>query len=429
MRGKDAQVDGCGEGGVRQLFKNMGVLFFAQFFSYMVPILEIPILARSLGVQEYGKVVLVQSIALLSSLIVEYGFSLSGSRQVAVSRDDVGSLVRIFGSVLSAKLMISSVICVFGVVVFYLFGKESYDGALIVFGVLYFLAFGFSPFWFFQGLENITLVVVFEVALRFLSLLALYVFVQDSGDAVLALGIMSGLALVNTVFGNFLCCRLIGRVVLNFTEGVRQLKIGFHVFLYKSSNNILLSAGPSLVGMMLGSFSVASYVPAEKIIRGFVGFVNPVLIGFYPYLNRQFLSARSEAKKLSWGVVVGMFVFGLVVAGVFYVAGEFIVINILGKDFIVAKDVLRVFVWVIPFRLANQALGLCILIPMGKDKVTSFLMMTFSVLSMLTAGLMSIWFGVVGIVLGFVLAEIFLCMVLLVVAFKDSREENAGGRL
>ncbi|ROL66898.1 hypothetical protein BLX41_23980 [Pseudomonas protegens] len=124
-----------------------------------------------------------------------------------------------------------------------------------------------------------------------------------------------------------------------------------------------------------------------------------------------------------------MFVFGLVVAGVFYVAGEFIVINILGKDFIVAKDVLRVFVWVIPFRLANQALGLCILIPMGKDKVTSFLMMTFSVLSMLTAGLMSIWFGVVGIVLGFVLAEIFLCMVLLVVAFKDSREENAGGRL
>lgn len=414
---------------VRRLFQNMGVLFFAQFFSYIVPILEIPILARSLGVQEYGKVVLIQSIALLSSLIVEYGFSLSGSRQVAVSRDDKGSLVRIYGSILSAKFMVSFCVCIFGVALLFVFGKESYDKTLIAFGFLYFLAFGFSPFWFFQGLESITLVVVFEVVLRFLSLLALYLFVHDSGDAVLALGIMSGLAIFNTMFGNFLCCRLLGRVILDFTEGIRQLRIGFHVFVYKSSNNILLSAGPSLVGLMLGNVAVASYVPAEKIIRGFVGFVNPILIGFYPYINRQFLSARSEAKKLSWGVVIGMFVFGLAAAGVFYMAGEYLVINVLGEGFVVAKDVLRVFVWIIPFRLANQALGLCILIPIGKDKATSFLMMTFSVLSMLTAGLISLWHGVEGAVFGFVLAEISLCMVLLVVAFIGSREESTRGKL
>lgn len=44
--------------------------FFVQLFGYLVPILEIPVLARSLGVQEYGKVVLIQSVALLSSLVV-----------------------------------------------------------------------------------------------------------------------------------------------------------------------------------------------------------------------------------------------------------------------------------------------------------------------------------------------------------------------
>ena len=48
------------------VFKNMGLLFFVQLFGYLVPILEIPVLARSLGVQEYGKVVLIQSVALLS---------------------------------------------------------------------------------------------------------------------------------------------------------------------------------------------------------------------------------------------------------------------------------------------------------------------------------------------------------------------------
>ncbi|MCL9654525.1 oligosaccharide flippase family protein [Pseudomonas protegens] len=414
---------------MKSLFKNIGVLFFAQMFAYIIPILEIPILARSLGVQEYGKVVLIQSIALLLSLIVEYGFSLSGSRQVATSRDDVSSLVKIYGSVLSAKFLISSALCIVGMVYFLLFGWGAYDGGLLIYGGLYFLAFGFSPFWFFQGLEKITLVVSFEIALRFLSLLALYIFVHQSGDATLALGIMSGLAFLNTIFGNLLCCRLLGRPTLSISEGVSQLKIGFHFFIYKSSNNIFLSVGPSLIGAVLGSVAVASYVPVEKIIRGFVGFVNPVLIGFYPYLNRQFLSARSHAKRLSWGVVVGMFLLGLVAAVALYIAGEFLVTTILGEAFIVAKDVLRIFVWVIPFRLTNQALGLCVLIPMGKDKIISFWMMTFSILSMLTAGIMSMWFGVSGVVFGFVLAEVLLCIVLLVVALMGSRDESARGWL
>ncbi|MDP9527379.1 oligosaccharide flippase family protein [Pseudomonas protegens] len=411
------------------LFRNMGVLFFAQVFTYIIPILEIPILARSLGVQEYGKIVLIQSIALLSSLIVEYGFSLSGSRQVAIFRDDVSSLVKIYGSVLSAKLLISSALCVFGFLLFFLFEGEAYDGKLLIYGGLYFLAFGFSPFWFFQGLEKITLVVSSEVILRFLSLLALYVFVHHSGDAALALGIMSGLALLNTIFGNFLCYRLLGRPLLSLSEGISQLRIGFHVFIYKSSNNIFLSAGPSLVGAVLGSVAVASYVPAEKLIRGFVAVVNPVLLGFYPYINRQFQSAKEHAKKVSWGVVVGMFFLGSAAAVTLYTVGDFLVATILGDDFIVAKDILKIFVWVIPFRLTNQALGLCILIPMGKDKVVSFWMMTFSVLSMLTAGMMSIWFGVSGVVFGFLLSELILCIVLLVVALIGGPEEPVRGWL
>jgi PST family polysaccharide transporter len=94
------------------VFKNMSLLFFVQLFGYLVPILEIPVLARSLGAQEYGKVVLVQSIALLSSLVVEYGFSLSAARQVSLMKTDVSILSKIFGEVLSAKLMITFFISV-----------------------------------------------------------------------------------------------------------------------------------------------------------------------------------------------------------------------------------------------------------------------------------------------------------------------------
>lgn len=393
----------------------MGILFFAQLCAYLIPILEIPILARSLGVEEYGKVVLIQSIALLASLIVEYGFSLSGSRQVAIAQSDKKQLSRIYGEITSAKLIIVLLVLVCGAL-FFSFKGPLFEVPLLFWGGVYFLAFGFSPFWFFQGLEKIGVVVFLEVGLRFLSLLSLYLFILSKDDAQLALCIMAGFGLLNTFVGNIMCMYKVGGVRLGLRGGVQQLKLGFHVFIYKSSNNILLSAGPSLVGVTSGHVAVASYVPAEKIIRGFLGFINPILIGFYPYLNRQYLSSRDSAIKLSYMIVIGMFVLGVMAAGSIFFVGDLLIQKVLGPDFLVASNLLKMFVLIIPFRLANQALGLCMLIPMGKDKVTSALMVFFSILSILVATLLSIWFGVNGVVVGFVITEFCLFVALTVSA-------------
>ncbi|TFB35559.1 oligosaccharide flippase family protein [Pseudomonas sp. F01002] len=400
---------------MKYLIKNMGFLFFAQLCAYLIPILEIPVLARALGVQEYGKVVLIQSIALMSSLIVEYGFSLSGSRQVAIARDDKGELSRIYGEVFSAKLIIVLIVLLCSAVLYILNGSLFFDGPLVFFGFLYFLAFGFSPFWFFQGLEKISVVVILEVILRFASLIFLYWFVKDEGGAKLALGIMAGFGLLNTFVGNVMCIKRVGKIRLCLFGGIQQLRVGFHVFIYKSSNNILLSAGPSLVGATSGHVAVASYVPAEKIIRGFVGFVNPILIGFFPYLNRQYRSSRDNTIRLSLMIVAGMFAMGILAAGSIFFVGDFLIQAVLGSGFIIASSILKIFVWIIPFRLANQAIGLCILIPMGRDKITSGFMMFFSIMSMLFATLLSIWYGVNGIVMGFVITEACLLLALIFV--------------
>ncbi|MHC8306519.1 oligosaccharide flippase family protein [Pseudomonas sp. PB3P13] len=400
---------------MKYLIKNMGFLFFAQLCAYIIPILEIPVLARALGVQEYGKVVLIQSIALLSSLIVEYGFSLSGSRQISISQNNKVELSKIFSEVLSAKLIIVTIVTFFGLLACVVEGSFFFDGKMVVFGYIYFLAFGFSPFWFFQGLERISLVIILEVIFRFSSLFCLYLMVTDSQDSLLALGIMAGFGLLNTLVGNCICKAYINSIELRLLGGVHQLKAGFHVFIYKSSNNILLSAGPSLVGATSGAAAVASYVPAEKIIRGFVGFVNPILIGFYPYLNRQYLSSEEKTLHLSSMIVMGMFAAGALAAGIIYYIGDLLIQIVLGPEFLVSSSLLKIFVWIIPFRLANQALGLCMLIPMGKDKIMSFLMMLCSVLSIMLAILLSIWYGVQGAVIGFVSAEILLFVALTII--------------
>lgn len=403
---------------MRLQFKNVSLLLVAQLVSYLIPILEIPILAKALGVDQYGQVLLIQTSALLCSLIVEYGFSLSGARQVAVCGiDNKSQLSKIYNGVISAKIMLSGAMIGLSVLVLSL-SDLNVSLQAVVWGYLYFLAFSFSNIWLFQGMEKITFVIVFELVLRFVGLFVLYWVLALSAEASFALMIMSSFALLNTVIGLYLAYRVVGRFSMDIKSGIEQIRNGFHGFIYKSSNNIMLSAGPALVGIMCGQASVAKFVPAEKIIKASVGLVGPVLIGLYPYLSRRLLQTAEINLKLSSIIVAFLFGAGVVGAAIIACAGNFLIHLMLGPGFEEAVSILQVFVFIIPFRMMNQSIGLTIFMPLGKDKVLSICLMFFSMLSLCLAAALSHWYDLIGIVYGLVLAEVLFSISLIVLAFK-----------
>lgn len=403
--------------------KNVSLLFIAQLVSYLIPILEIPILARALGVDEYGHILLIQTTALLCSLVVEYGYSLSGSRQVALCAGEKTLLSNIYNEITSAKVVLTTIMVIASIVILLAVGVDVKLQSA-VWGYLYFFAFGFSSIWLFQGLEKITFPVVFEVCLRFVGLLVLFIFISKPEDATKALMIMSSFALFNTVVGFYLAYRVVGAFSFKLKGGLVQIKDGFHSFLYKSSNNIMMSAGPALVGAMCGQAAVAKFAPAEKIIKASVGLVGPVLIGLYPYLSRKLLQSTTLNLKFSSFIVAGLFFAGVIGAVIIYALGDFLISMMLGPGFEEAIVILRIFVLIVPFRMMNQAMGLTIFMPLGKDRLLSFLLIFFSVFSLLLAALLSYWFELKGIVYGLVLSEIIFSVSLVVFAFKIKRVEN-----
>lgn len=90
----------------------------------------------------------------------------------------------------------------------------------------------------------------------------------------------------------------------------------------------------------------------------------------------------------------------------------------LGPGFEDAIVTLHIFVLIIPFRMMNQAIGLTIFMPLGRDRVLSFLLIFFSVLSLLLAALLSISFELKGVVYGLVLSEIIFSVSLIAFVFK-----------
>lgn len=302
--------------------KSISFLMVIQIVSYMIPIVEIPLLSRALGATEYGKLVLVQSVAVLCSFFIEYGFTISAARQVAISDKTDAVLAKIYSDVLSAKIILCVVLQIAVLCCMYYIGLTGYDLELIAFGLMYVLAFSFSPLWFFQGLEKLFAISMLDVGLRILCLVCLVIFIKQPADIKCALAIMSGLCFLNTVFSNCMCGPMLRTVRLSMGGGLMQIKTGFNVFMYKGSNNILLSSGPLVVAHAQGQTGVAVFVPAEKIIRGVVGILTPILTVFFPYVNRQFHFSKPNALMHSLIVVFAVFVIGLLSASSLYFAAS-----------------------------------------------------------------------------------------------------------
>ena len=74
--------------------------------------------------------------------------------------------------------------------------------------------------------------------------------------------------------------------------------------------------------------------------------------------------------------------------------------------------------------MMNQAMGLTIFMPLGKDRILSFLLMFFSVFSLILAALLSYTFELKGIVYGFVVSEIVFSISLAVFAINIKRVES-----
>ena len=404
------------------VFKSTAYLTASHIAGYLIPLLEIPILARALGPTAYGQVVLIQSIALLSSLIVEYGFNLSASREVAKATNDTSALGRIFADVTLARALVS----IFVLLTLLLIAKQlvpasaEVSQAQVFFGFLYFLAFGFSPFWFFLGRESLAGVVALDLFLRLCGLTFLFCFVNEESDASLALGILASTSLANTLISNAWCMRQTGSIRFNLRSALHKLKDGFHVFLYRSSNTLLLTAAPSVIGISSDRTAIGIFVPAEKVIRGVVGLSTPLFTAVFPHFSRAFSTGNAGSHLAAWRLVIASVSLGAACAVLIYAFGPKLILLVIGEEFSGTADLLRWFAWLIPLRIASQAFGLVILIPSGRERLASYALIFFSLLTLILGFLLARINGALGMVQALLLAEAGLATTLLLLTIATT---------
>ena len=88
--------------------KNTTMLYLMNIAKMVFPLLTLPYLTRVLTVDCYGVVSYVKAVMQYMQLIVDFGFVLSGTKDIVLARNDRNKLNIEVGNILIAKLLLSS---------------------------------------------------------------------------------------------------------------------------------------------------------------------------------------------------------------------------------------------------------------------------------------------------------------------------------
>lgn len=334
----------------------------------LIPLASMPYLARVLGPEGWGEVAFVTAMAELVAIVIEFGFGLSATRSIARYRDDGVQRGKITTGVLGAQVMLAAVAMTAALIATWFIPLLRGHPELVVCGLGYSLAQGFSPIWYFQGMERIRLAAVLEMGAKIGALGALFVLVKGPQHVWRALAIQalspSVLAMVGIPMAllTSVPCRPRWEVIR------AVLGDGWNMFVFRSTESLYGVANAFLLGLYASPTDVGYFAAAEKISKATAGLVNPIRESLYPRINHLMHRDGSEAVRLArigTGCIVGL---GFLLSLTLYACASPAITILMGGRFEPAVHVLQILSPLPMLLSVTFSSGQLWLLPNGKDR-------------------------------------------------------------
>ncbi len=278
----------------RTLVENLLSLAAFQAIAYLAPLLTLPYLARVLGAELLGVVAFAQALVTYVRAVVEYGFKLTATRDIAAARADPQAVRRIFCAVtLTRALLAAACLGVFALLLA-LVPMFRAEALLYLFAFVVVLGDLLIPVWFFQGMEDMKFITVLNVIARTLFTLAVFVFIREPGDYVWV-PLLDSLGFVAA--GLFSMAIVVRRfdmrwVPVGLAEVRAQLKTSFSVFVTDFVPNLYNNTTILLLGLFASKAQVGTFTAAARIVDVAISPAYVISRTYYPLLNRDFSHFR-----------------------------------------------------------------------------------------------------------------------------------------
>ncbi|MEY4616719.1 MAG: hypothetical protein RJB66_1679 [Pseudomonadota bacterium] len=397
----------------KQLAINVIALFILQITNYIIPLVSLPYLVRVLGSETFGTMSIVQSAISYFLILVDYGFYLTATREVAIRRDDLSGLRQYVGSVYFAKMVF---VAACGVLLFgsYFAVPFVHDHAeLFLAGFVAVIAQSLQPQWIFLGLEQGFKTSGFQITSRIVATVLIFPLVQSPEDVNIAMWLNCLGWGLSCGMGLWAAKPYIQLVRPQFTVIKKIVKDGWYVFLANLSANFFNNTGTLLVGFMLDRSSAGYFSLATRITTALVTLQTPLTMAVFPKVQRAFKDEiTANALKNLQKYLAVMVMIGITMGVGTLVTSPYIIPFVFGKGQANAVPLIQVLAFLPLFAGLNGVFGSQVLLSRGHQYSYCNSYILAAIFNAFVIYAFVAQWAVTGAALALIATEIFLSMLL-----------------
>lgn len=346
----------------KNIAKNFGYLSLLQIAGNVFPLITMPYLAKVIGVEGYGKIAFAASIIIWAQTISEWGFTFTATRDIAQNRNNKNKVSQIFSDVLWARCLLALIS--FAVIILTIFLIPSFYNNSLIILVSFLLVPGqiMFPDWFFQAIEKMKYITLFNLLLKLLFTFSIFIFVKKPEDYILQPLLLSAgyiLCGISSLWLIFFKWKYKLRFP-NISNSIKAIKNSYDIFLNNLIPNLYNSFSIMLLGSLCGSLASGIYDGGNKFVSVFYQFQNVLSRAVFPFLSR-------KIDKHNLFVKINLCV-GLLFSALLFITAPLIIDIMLSNEFEQSVLVLRILSISLFFLAVTNTYGTNYLIIIRKEK-------------------------------------------------------------
>lgn len=335
------------DGENKRVVKNAAWMAVFQAANYVIPILLIPYVSRILGVDSFGKVTYMQTIAQYATIFINFGFEYTSTRAIAVNRDNPDKLRSIFWGTIYAKLLLTVV----SLLVFlpYSLNHSQSTEEMVMYMAAWFINVGWwlYPSWYFQGMEKLSIMSVANFLIKAAGAILVVVCVREASDSVGYLASFSFSYIAGGLITVGYCIKKKGMTFVKVTWETVKALLGdsLPIFLASVCSSITQAFAVTYLGSGHATeHDLGIYSGAFKLVFAAVAMCNlPISMAIFPKVSREYEKDREGGIRYFYKTLKIVVLIAFCFSVGMYVFSPLAVMLLLGDKFEESTELLRYY--------------------------------------------------------------------------------------
>tara|TARA_Y100000741_G_scaffold92303_1_gene68442 strand:- start:18313 stop:19461 length:1149 start_codon:yes stop_codon:yes gene_type:complete len=317
-----------------------------------------------------GLLGLANTLGVVCLLVMEYGFSLSATREIA-SNNDNKNISLLVSRVLITKLILiipCFIISICSFLIVPIFDKYQ---LLIMLTLIISILNGLTPVWYFQGIQKIYPFALLKISIRIISIIPIFFMVRSVNDIWIVLFFQCISSLLICLISLSWLLKKVKFVSVGFKDITNSLINGWHTFSLTIIPPLFTMFAFFWLSSKLSIESIGLLNSAERIFKAIISIFGPIGQAIYPFLISQLskdkMRAIIQTRQVFW---LYLFISISTSSIIIIVANPFIKWY-LGQAFLESAKILQVFALSIPIIKISHILGRQWMLSIKLDKIVN----------------------------------------------------------